>query len=57
MVVDNPDSASLMVIAVRVTLPVLVTRNENVWVSPNDAPAGAVSVVRATDLANVSVFN
>ena len=46
----RPGMGSLMVIAVNVTLPVLVTANENVCVSPNDAPAGAVSVVIATDL-------
>ena len=50
---DNPGSGSLMAIAVRVTLPVLVTKNENVWVSPSDGPVGAVSVVTATDLVRV----
>ena len=34
----------------------LVTRNENVWVSPRDAPVGAVSVVIATDLVSVMVL-
>ena len=56
LMADKPGSGSLIVIVVRVTLPVLVTRNENVCVSPNDGPVGAVSVVNATDLARLSVL-
>ena len=53
---DKPGSGSVMTTAVRVTLPVFVTKNENVWVSPNDAPVGAVSDVIATDFAIVIVL-
>ena len=56
LMLERPTSGSVMVTDVRVTLPVLVTRNENVWVSPSDAPAGAVSVVMATDLVSVMVL-
>ena len=45
-----------MVTEVSVTLPVFVTRNENVCTSPNDAPVGALSVVIATDFARVIVL-
>ena len=51
---DKPDSGSDTASDDSVTLPVFVTRNENVWVSPNDAPAGAVSMVIATDLVKLS---
>ena len=54
--VDRPDSGSLMATDVNVTLPVFVTTNENVWVSPNDAPVGAVSVVIATDFVSAMVL-
>ena len=53
---ERPASGSLMVTEVRVTLPVFVTANENVWVSPNDAPVGAVSVVMESDLDRVMVL-
>ena len=53
---DNPVSGSETATAVNVTLPVFVTRNENVWVSPKDAPVGEVSVVIATDFVNAIVF-
>ena len=53
---DRPVSGSVIDTDVRVTLPVFFTRNENVWVSPNDAPVGAVSVVSATVLVSVIVF-
>ena len=53
---DRPVSGSVMATAVNVTLPVLVTANENVCISPSEAPVGAVSVVIATDLTNVSVL-
>lgn len=56
LMADRPVRGSVMATAVSATLPVLVTRNENVWVSASDAPIGAVSVVIATDLANVTVF-
>ena len=56
LMADRPGCGSLMVMAVRVTLPVLVTRNENVCVSPDDGPVGAVSVVRATDFVRPIVF-
>ena len=52
VMLDRPVNGSAMLTEVRVTLPVLVTANENVCVSPNDAPVGAVSVVNATVLAN-----
>ena len=53
---DRPPSGSVTLTEVKVTLPVLVTRNENVCTSPNDAPVGAVSVVMATVLANDRVL-
>ena len=53
---DNPGSGSVMATAVKVTLPVFVTANENVCTSPSDAPVGAVSVVIATVLVSVIVF-
>ena len=53
---ERPGMGSLTVIAVRVTLPVFVTAKENVWVSPKDAPVGAVSVVMATDFVSVIVL-
>ena len=53
---DIPGNGSDTATDVNVTLPVLVTRNENVCVSPNDAPVGAVSVVNATVLANDRVL-
>ena len=53
---DKPVSGSVMLTEVKVTLPVLVTRNEKAWVSPNDAPLGAVSVVKATDFARDNAF-
>ena len=53
---DKPVSGSVMLTVVKVTLPVLVTRNENVCTSPNDAPVGAISVVIATLFINVIVF-
>ena len=53
---DSPVSGSETATAVNVTLPVFVTRNENVWVSPKDAPVGEVSVVIATDFVNAIVF-
>ena len=53
---DRPLSGSVIETAVSVTLPVFVTANENVWVSPMDAPAGAVSVVMATVLVNEMVL-
>ena len=53
---DMPNNGSDTPTALSVTLPVLVTRNEKVCVSPNDAPTGAVSVVKAADLVNVIVF-
>ena len=56
LIADRPASGSVMLTEVRVTLPVLVTRNENVCTSPNDAPVGAVSVVNATVLANDRVL-
>ena len=56
VIADKPGSASPMLTEVKVTLPVLVTANENVCTSPNDAPVGAVSVVSATDLAREIVF-
>ena len=56
VIADKPGSGSETPTEVRVTLPVLVTTNENVCVSPNDAPSGVVSVVIATDLVNASVF-
>ena len=56
LIVDRPVSGSVMLTEVKVTLPVLVTRNENVCTSPNDAPVGAVSVVMATVLANDRVL-
>ena len=56
LIADKPDRGSVMLTDVNVTLPVFVTRNEKVWVSPNDAPLGAVSVVIATVLVRVIVF-
>ena len=56
LIVDNPVSGSETATAVSVTFPVLVTRNENVWISPNDAPVGTVSVVMATDFVRLMVF-
>ena len=53
---DKPVSGSVMLTVVKVTLPVLVTRNENVCTSPNDAPVGAVSAVKATDFAKDNAF-
>ena len=53
---DNPANGSVMLTAVRVTLPVFVTANENVCTSPGDGPVGAESLVRATDLASAIVF-
>ena len=53
---DRPANGSLTRTAVRVTLPVLVMANENVWVSPKDGPVGAVSVVMATVLDRVIVL-
>ena len=55
-ILDKPVSGSVMLTVVKVTLPVLVTRNEKVWVSPNDAPVGAVSAVNATDFAKDNAF-
>ena len=52
---DRPGSGSVMVTEVSVTLPVFVTAKENVCVSPNDAPVGAVSVVSATVLVRLIV--
>ena len=56
LIADRPANGSATFIEVNVTLPVFVTRNEKVWVSPNDAPLGAVSVVIATVLVRVIVF-
>ena len=56
LMVDRPVSGSTTLTDVSVTLPVFVTAKENVWVSPNDAPVGAVSVVNATVLANDRVL-
>ena len=56
LMADSPVRGSVMPTAVRVTLPVLVTRNENVCVSPSDGPEGAVSVVSAAVLVRVMVF-
>ena len=56
LIVDRPVSGSETATAVSVTFPVLATANENVWVSPNEAPVGAVSVVIAADFANAIVF-
>lgn len=53
---DMPVNGSVTATALTVTLPVLVTKNEKVCVSPSDAPTGAVSVVRATLLVNVIVL-
>ena len=53
---DNPANGSVMLTAVRVTLPVFVTANENVCTSPDDAPVGAVSGVITTDFASAIVF-
>ena len=55
-IADKPDNGSVTPTDEIVTLPVLVTRNENVCMSPSDAPAGAVSVVIAADFDNDSVF-
>ena len=55
-IADRPVNGSVTATAVNVTLPVLVTANENVCVSPNDAPTGAVSLVSATVLVSVIVF-
>ena len=48
-ITDKPVSGSVTLIAVRVTLPVFVTTNENVCTSPSDGPTGTVSVVSAAD--------
>ena len=56
LMLDRPANGSTMLTDVSVTLPVFVTRNENVWVSPNDAPVGEVSVVIATDFVNPIAF-
>ena len=56
VIADRPPRGSEMATDVTVTLPVLVIRNENVCVSPNDAPVGAVSVVIATDFASDRVL-
>ena len=56
LIADRPANGSATFIEVNVTLPVFVTRNEKVWVSPNDAPVGAVSVVIATVFVRVIVF-
>ena len=56
VMLDRPANGSMMEIEVSVTLPALVTVNENVWVSPNDAPVGAVSVVIATDFVSAIDF-
>ena len=56
LMMERPVSGSTMLTDVRVTLPVFVTAKENVWVSPNDVPVGAVSVVVATLFVNVIVF-
>ena len=55
-IADNPVNGSVTATEVNVTLPVFVRANEKVCVSPNDAPVGAVSVVRATVLVSVIVF-
>lgn len=55
-IVDRPANGSATETAVKVTLPVFVTANENVCVSPNEAPVGAISVVNATLLFSVIVF-
>ena len=56
VMLDRPGNGSLMETEVSVTLPALVTANENVCVSPNDAPVVPVSVVMATDLDMVIVL-
>ena len=56
LIADNPVSGSAMFTEVSVTLPVFVTAKENVCVSPNDAPAGAVSAVIATVFTNDNVL-
>ena len=53
---DKPVNGSATATAVNVTLPVFVTRNENVCTSPKDAPSGAASVVTATDFVSDNVF-
>ena len=53
---ERPGSGSATATAVKVTLPVFVSANENVCVSPNDAPVGARSLVNATDFVNDSVL-
>ena len=54
---DRPLRGSVTPNDVRVTLPALVTANENICESPNDAPVGAVSVVIATDLIKLSALD
>ena len=54
-ITDKPVSGSVTLTEVRVTLPVFVTTKENVWVSPSDAPIGAVSVDRVTVLVRLIV--
>ena len=56
LMADNPVKGSVTPTDVSVTLPVFFIRNENVCTSPNEAPDGAVSVVRATVLVRVIVF-
>ena len=56
VMLDRPANGSRMETEVSVTLPALVTANENVCVSPNEAPVGPVSVVMATDLDMVIVL-
>ena len=56
LMLDRPANGSVMITEVRVTLPVLVTANENVCTSPNDAPLGAVSVLMATVLVRLIVL-
>lgn len=53
---DRPVNGSVTPTEVRVTLPVLVTTNENVCTSPSDGPTGAASVVNATDLVSEMVL-
>lgn len=55
-VADNPVKGSVILTEVNVTLPVFITANENVCVSPTDAPVGAVSVVIATDFVSNKVI-
>lgn len=53
---DKPMRGSLIATPLNVTLPVFVTKNEKVWVSPNDAPDGLVSVEIATVLTRLIDF-